>query len=140
MVDTAPGLSDHTLTTLERATDLVLLTSMDVPGVRGMRKELDVLTELNLVPRGRHLLLNGSDTSGGLSLADIEATLGSSLDVVLPRSSAVPLSTNTGVPMLMAAAGRDQVARGLQTLVERFLPEPAAAPRRVLGRLRAGAR
>ncbi|CAB4898572.1 MAG: AAA family ATPase [Actinobacteria bacterium] len=140
VVDTAPGLSDHTLTTLERATDLVLMSSMDVPGIRGMRKELDVLTELNLVPRGRHLLLNGSDTSGGLSLADIEATLGSALDVVLPRSSGVPLSTNTGVPLLMAAAGRDQVARGLQTLVERFLPEPAAAPRRGLGRLRAGAR
>ena len=140
VVDTAPGLSDHTLTALERATDLVLMSSMDVPGVRGMRKELDVLTELGLVPAGRHLLLNGADAAGGLTRADIEATLGAPLDVVLPRSSAVPLSTNTGVPVLLSAGGRDQVARGLQTLVGRFLPEPAAAPRGVLGRLRVGAR
>jgi pilus assembly protein CpaE len=138
VVDTAPGLSDHTLVTLERATDLVLMSSMDVPGVRGMRKELDVLTELNLVPRNRHLLLNGSDAAGGLNLADIEATLGAPLDIVLSRSNTVPLSTNTGVPLL-AGQSKDQVARGLQTLVSRFLPEPE--PKRgVLGRLRVGAR
>jgi pilus assembly protein CpaE len=138
VVDTAPGLSDHTLTALERATDLVLMSSMDVPGVRGMRKELDVLTELHLVPRGRHLLLNGADSAGGLNLADIESTLGAPLDLVLPRNSAVQLSTNTGVPLL-AGPGKDPVARGLQTLVARFLP--VAEPRRgVLGRLRAGAR
>lgn len=138
VVDTAPGLSDHTLVALERSTDLVLVSSMDVPGVRGTRKELDVLTELGLVPAGRHLVLNGMDGAGGLSVADIEATLGSALDVQLPRSAAVPLSTNTGVPLL-AGPNRDQVARGLQGLVARFLPEPA--PRKsVLGRLRVGAK
>ncbi|WP_308200627.1 AAA family ATPase [Klenkia sp. PcliD-1-E] len=138
VVDTAPGLSDHTLVALERATDLVLMSSMDVPGVRGMRKELDVLTELNLVPRNRHLLLNGSDAAGGLNVADIEATLGAPLDVVLPRSNGVPLSTNTGVPLL-SGSSKDQVSRGLQALVSRFLPEPETK-RGVLGRLRVGAR
>ncbi|WP_324277154.1 AAA family ATPase [Blastococcus brunescens] len=47
VIDTAPGLADHTLVALERATDLVLVSSMDVPGVRGMRKELNVLEELS---------------------------------------------------------------------------------------------
>ncbi len=138
VVDTAPGLSDHTLVALERATDLVLVSSMDVPGIRGMRKELDVLTELGLVPAGRHLVLNGMDAAGGLTVADIEATLGARLDVQLPRSGAVPLSTNTGVPLLSGPT-RDQVARGLQGLVSRFLPEPAPK-KSVLGRLRVGAK
>ena len=35
VVDTAPGLSEQTLATLDRATDVVMLSSMDVPGVRG---------------------------------------------------------------------------------------------------------
>ena len=64
VLDTAPGLSDHTLTVLEEATDLVLLCGADVPGVRGLRKELDVLTELDLVPARRHLLLNMWDADG----------------------------------------------------------------------------
>lgn len=122
VIDTAPGLSDHTLVALERATDLVLVSSMDVPGVRGMRKELDVLTELGLVPAGRHLVLNMADTAGALSLADVATTIGAPLDVVLPRSKAVPLSTNTGVPLLESGA-RDAVGKGLQALLARLLPE-----------------
>ncbi|QXG75638.1 AAA family ATPase [Modestobacter sp. L9-4] len=139
VLDTAPGLSDHTLTVLERATDLVLLSGGDVPGVRGLRKEIDVLTELGLVPDRRHLLLNMWDTDGALSMKDIETTIGAPLDLVLPRSSAVPLSTNTGVPLLQAG-GRDPVAKGLQTLLDRFLPLAASVRTGLFGRRKAGAR
>jgi len=138
VVDTAPGLTDHTLTALERATDLVLLGSMDVPGVRGLRKEMDVLAELGLVPRSRFLLLNGTGSGNGLAMADVEQTLGAPLDVVLPRHDAVPLSTNTGVPLL-EKGGKDPVTRGLQSLVGRLAPH-TAAPRSRSGRRKAGAR
>jgi Flp pilus assembly CpaE family ATPase len=131
VVDTAPGLTDHTLTALERATDLVMRGSMGVPGVRGLRKELDVLGELGLVPARRHLVLNNSDGgSSGLDLADVEQTVGAPLELVLPRHSTVPLSTNTGAPLLQKG-GKDPVTRGLQTLVGRI--PPVAAP--VRGRL-----
>jgi pilus assembly protein CpaE len=139
VLDTAPGLSDHTLTVLEKATDLVLLSGADVPGVRGLRKELDVLTELSLVPARRHLLLNMWDTDGALSMKDIETTIGAPLDLVLPRSSAVPMSTNTGVPLLQSG-GRDPVAKGLQTLLGRFVPQAAPARGGLFRRLKAGAR
>ncbi|GAA4757256.1 hypothetical protein GCM10023328_46450 [Modestobacter marinus] len=138
VVDTAPGLTDHTLTALERATDLVLIGSMDVPGVRGLRKELDVLGQLGLVPARRHLVLNGTDSSGGLEMEDVERTVGGPLDLVLPRHKAVPLSTNTGVPLL-EAGGKDPVTRGLRTLVDRIAP-PAAPVRGRRARRRAGAR
>jgi pilus assembly protein CpaE len=138
VIDTAPGLTDHTLTVLEQATDLVLMSSMDVPGVRGLRKELDVLTELHLVPARRHLVLNGVDPTGALSMEDVEITVGAPLDLVLPRHNAVPLSTNTGVPLLQTA-GKDPVTRGLQTLLQLFLP-PVEPRRGVFGRRRAGAR
>ncbi|WP_309229584.1 AAA family ATPase [Blastococcus sp. TML/M2B] len=141
VVDTAPGLSDHTLVALERATDLVLMSSMDVPGVRGLRKELDVLRELDLVPDQLHLLLNMSDPAGGLSLADVEKAVGAPLDVVLPRNSAVTLSTNTGVPLLQES-NRDPVSRGLRQLLGRFLPATEERATGLLGRLpfRAGSR
>lgn len=146
VIDTAPGLADHTLVSLERATDLVLVSSMDVPGVRGMRKELNVLEELSLVPAGRHLVLNMADPAGALSMADVTTTIGAPLDVVLPRSTAVPLSTNTGIPLLESEA-RDAVTRGLQTLLGRLLPvqadtaaSSASGLTGLLGRLKAGGR
>ncbi len=41
---------------------------------------------------------------------------------------------------LLSGDARDQVARGLQGLVSRFLPEPENTRKGVFGRLRAGAR
>ncbi|TKJ20648.1 AAA family ATPase [Blastococcus sp. CCUG 61487] len=141
IVDTAPGLSDHTLVALERATDLVLMSSGDVPGVRGLRKELDVLRELALVPEELHLVLNMTDPSNGLSLADVEKAVGEPLDIVLPRNSSVSLSTNTGVPLLQDS-NRDAVSRGLRELLARFLPDTEERSTGLFGRLpfRVGAR
>jgi pilus assembly protein CpaE len=49
VVDTAPGLSDHTLAAMDETTDLVMMSSMDVPGLRGLRKEVDTVRELGLL-------------------------------------------------------------------------------------------
>ena len=126
VVDTAPGLSEHTLAALEAATDVVVLSSMDVPGVRGLRKELDVLEELDLVPPSRHVVLNFADSRGGLSRKDVEATIRTTIDVVVPRSGAVPLSTNIGVPLLQSGT-KDPVTKELRALVARFGAAPVAA-------------
>jgi pilus assembly protein CpaE len=123
VVDTAPGLSDHTLAALDQTTDLVLLTSMDVPGVRGLRKELDTLAQLGLTPESRHVVLNFTDTRAGLSVADVEATIGTAVDVRLPRSAATQVSVNQGLPLLQSGR-RDQVAKQLRGLVNRFTPAP----------------
>jgi pilus assembly protein CpaE len=124
VVDTAPGLSEQTLAALDRATDVVMLTSMDVPGVRGLRKELDVLRELAMIPAGRHVVMNFADPKGGLSVRDVETTIGTGVDVVLPRSSAVPASTNQGSPLLESGSRRDPMVKELKRLVSRFSSTP----------------
>ena len=136
VVDTAPGLSEQTLATLDRATDVVMLSSMDVPGVRGLRKELDVLRELCMIPAGRHVVMNFADAKGGLSVRDVETAIGTGVDVVLPRSAAVPASTNQGVPIL-AAGRRDPVVKELRRLVSRFAATPIVRPGRYRAKHRA---
>ena len=123
VVDTSPGLSDHTLAALDQTTDLVLLTSMDVPGVRGLRKELDTLAALDLLPDARHVVLNFIDTRAGLSIADVEATIGTGIDVRLPRSPATQASVNQGLPLLQNAV-RNPMTKELRGLVNRFAPAP----------------
>ncbi|MEJ7771777.1 MAG: AAA family ATPase [Geodermatophilaceae bacterium] len=137
VVDTAPGLSEHTLAAMDQTTDLVLLTSMDVPGVRGLRKELDTLTDLAMFTDARHVVLNFADTRGGLSVADVEATIGTGIDVLLSRSKAVPASVNQGIPLLQSGV-RDPMTKQLRRLVQRFAPLPpvVAKPGRRVGRHR----
>ena len=136
VVDTAPGLSEQTLAALDRATDVVMLTSMDVPGVRGLRKELDVLRELAMIPAGRHVVMNFADAKGGLSVRDVETTIGAGVDVVLPRSKAVPASTNQGVPII-SSNRRDPMAKELRRLVSRFAATPLMKQSRYRARHRA---
>jgi pilus assembly protein CpaE len=137
VVDTAPGLSEQTLAALDRASDVVMLTSMDVPGVRGLRKELDVLRELAMIPAGRHVVMNFADPRGGLTVRDVETTIGTGVDVVLPRSKAVPSSTNQGVPILSSGGRRDPMVRELRRLVSRFSATPLMRSGRYRARHRA---
>lgn len=133
VVDTAPGLGEHVLATLEQATDAVWICGMDVPSIKGIRAGIQILDELNLVPDRRHVLLNMADRRAGLTLKDVEATVGAPVDVVLPRSKTLPFSTNKGVPVLQEGT-RDAAAKGLRQLVDRFKPEWEARPHKQLHR------
>ena len=125
VIDTAPGMSAQTLAALDHTTDLALITSLDVPGVRGLRKELELLDELELPASTRHVIINFADRSGGLSVKDVEATIGRPVDFVLPRSKKFTISTNQGVP-LIEAGGRDRISKDLRAVVARFAPLSSA--------------
>ena len=135
VVDTAPGLSEHTLAALDRTTDPVLLTSLDVPGLRGLRKEVDTLRELGMLSGTHRLVVNFADPRSGLRVADVEATLGTTVDVSLPRSRSVPASVNVGVPLLQAGGG-DRTTRLLRTLVRGLATGSGLAPAPTRGRTR----
>ena len=126
VVDTAPGLGEHALAALDHTDDLVIMTSLDVPGVRGLRKELDILRDLGLGFDRRHVVINFADTHSGLTKSDVEATINAGVDLILPRSRPTAASINQGIPMLQSDA-RDPMTKKLRTLVERFAPAPAPA-------------
>lgn len=133
VVDTAPGLGEHVLATLDQATDAVWICGMDIPSIRGLRTGFGILTELDLLPENRHVVLNFADRKSGLTLQDVEATIGCPVDIVLPRSRAVPFSTNKGVPLLQDGS-RDPAARGMGQLVDRFKPNWEQRPHKKLHR------
>jgi pilus assembly protein CpaE len=85
------------------------------------------------MPQGRHTILNFADRKSGLSVQDVEATVGVPVDAVIPRSRTLPFSTNRGIPVLQAST-RDAAAKGLKKLVDRFDPEWVSSPRTKLHR------
>ncbi|WP_299167106.1 AAA family ATPase [uncultured Arthrobacter sp.] len=133
VLDTGPGLTEHSLAALEQSTDAVWITGMDVPSVRGLRSGLDVLGKLDLFPETRHVVLNFADSKTGLSVQDVEATLGAPVDISIPRSRGISLATNRGVPLLQEEV-RDPATKNLRSLVERFDPKWRARGQRGLHR------
>lgn len=133
VIDTAPGLPEVGLAALEQCTDVVWVSAMDVPSIRGLRSGLDILRRLDLLPETRHVVLNMADAKSGLSVQDVEATIGAPVDVSIPRSKAVAYSTNRGIPVLQDAR-RDPAVKGLRQLVARFDPAWRAKARKKLHR------
>lgn len=121
VVDTAPGLTELGLAAMEKCTDVVWVTGLDVPSIRGLRSGLDALKQLSILPPSQHVVLNMTDSRAGLSVRDVEATIGIPVDVSIPRSRAVAFSTNRGIPVLQDARP-DAGVKNMRRLVERFQP------------------
>ncbi|MFE4197480.1 CpaE family protein [Paenarthrobacter sp. NPDC056912] len=119
ILDTSPGLGDVVLAVLELATDGVWVCGMDIPSIRGLNHGLEVLRQLDLMPPSNTLVLNFADKRSGLTVKDVEATVGLPVGMVLPMSRSVPFSTNAGIPLLQSGR-RDPVGKGLRTLVEKL--------------------
>ncbi|MFB9960801.1 AAA family ATPase [Agromyces bracchium] len=127
IVDTTPGLPDHTLTALEHATDGVFVSNMTVPSLRALRKEFELLLALNLVPNNRHVVVNFVEKNTGLVAKDVAAIIGTPIDVLVPRSTAVVLASNEGAPLIHHDV-RDAAAKAFRTVVQRI--DPSAVPTR----------
>lgn len=133
VVDTAPGLPEIGLAAMERCTDVVWVSGMDIPSVRGLRSGLDVLRQLDILPETRHVVLNMADAKAGLTVQDVESTIGAPVDISIPRSRAVAFSTNRGIPVLQEPV-KDPATKGLRQLVDRFNPTWRAQAQRKLHR------
>ncbi|MDQ3155156.1 MAG: P-loop NTPase [Actinomycetota bacterium] len=119
VVDTGAGLDEHTLAALEEANEVIMVSSMDVSSVRNVRKEFEVLAQLNILPHSRHFVLNFADRHSGMSVRDVEAVVGIPVNVVVPRASEVYLSANRGIPVLLDKKG-GAAAKAIRQLVKRF--------------------
>jgi pilus assembly protein CpaE len=118
IADTGAGLDPVTMAAVERSTDLVLVAVMDVPTLLGLRKALRWLDDLGHVDARRHLVLNRGTAGDGLSLEDVEATVGLPVSVVIPSDAAVTQSVNAG--RTLAATGAGEVAAAIDRLVDLF--------------------
>jgi len=128
VIDTGAGLDEFALAAAERADDLVLVCVTDVPSVRGLRKALDALDLLGMTKARRHLILNRADDKVGLSVRDVEATVGLPVEASIPTSRAVQIAVNQGSPVADSDP-RSPAGRALVELAGGFVEKapPAAA-------------
>jgi pilus assembly protein CpaE len=128
VVDTPAGLDERTLAAIECATDLVLVSSLDVTSIRSLRKAVDALDQMGVTAE-RHLVLNRADAKVGLDPTDAEEALGMKICCSIPVSRELPLSLNLGKPVVVTEP-RSAVARQLQQLAQLYAPAESDKPRK----------
>lgn len=119
VVDTGSGLTDETLAALEIATDVLFVTTMDISAVKALRRAIDLLDRIDLLPRNRHLVVNMVEPGTGLDVEDISRAMRMPVDAVVPRSVEIALSINLGKPV---ADSRQQgeLAQAVQGIVTKL--------------------
>lgn len=123
VVDTPGGLDERTLAALECATDLLLVSSLDVTSIRSLRTARDTFDRLGLTAR-RRLVLNRADSKVGLDPSDAEDVLGMEIACSIPSSREIPLSLNLGIPVVVGEP-KSAVAQQLRRLAEIYAPSEA---------------
>jgi pilus assembly protein CpaE len=128
VVDTPAGLDERTLAAIECATDLLLVSSLDVTSIRSLRKELDALDRMK-VKAQRTLVLNRADAKVGLNPSDVEEALGLKINCSVPSSRELPLALNLGIPVVLNEP-KSAAAKAIQQLAEHFAPVEAEKARK----------
>jgi pilus assembly protein CpaE len=102
VVDTSGVFDEFALTALDRTDTLVLVGTLDIPALKGLKLATQTLDLLNF-PRDRwRFVLNRADAKVGLSVDEYESTLGLKADCALVSSREVLTAVNRGEPLVNA--------------------------------------
>lgn len=115
IVDTPPCFNDNVLAVLDQTDELFVLATMDLPALKNIQLCLKTLQLLSFPTKKIRLMLNRADKNLGLSVSDIEKSIGMRLTAVIPNDVMVPLAVNKGVPVVLDSP-KCEAAKGLLAL------------------------
>jgi pilus assembly protein CpaE len=126
IVDTPALLQDTTLAALDFATTILLLTTLDLLALHKTRTALEMLRQL-YAPEKMWLVLNRANSDVGITLQDVEATLGVPMRAQIPSDGRIVVrSVNDGKPFVLSAPD-SQIARRIVALSYEVMGREAPA-------------
>jgi pilus assembly protein CpaE len=128
IVDTAAGLDERTLAALDCATDLLLVSSLDVTSIRSLRSASDAFDHMGVTGE-RLLVLNRADSKVGLDPSDAEGVMSMKIACSVPSSRQIPLSLNLGTPVVVTEP-KSAVAKQFRHLARLYSPADAKKTRK----------
>jgi pilus assembly protein CpaE len=105
VVDTSGVFDDFALAALDRTDTLVLVGTLDIPALKGLKLATQTLDLLNFPREKWRFVLNRADAKVGLSSDEYESTLGLKADCTLVSSREVLAAVNRGEPLVKAYSG-----------------------------------
>ncbi len=101
VVDLPSVFNDYVLAMIEAADDVLLVGSMDIPSIKNLKIGMTSL-DLNAIAGPKlKLVLNHANAKVKLDVKEIERVLGLNANYAVPDDIAVPISVNSGVPVVI---------------------------------------
>jgi pilus assembly protein CpaE len=112
VVDTSGVFDDQALTALDRSDTIILVGTLDIPALKGLKLATNTLDLLNFGKDSWRFVLNRADGRVGLSVDEYESTLGLKASLTLVSANEVLNAVNRGEPLVRAYSGH-QNSKGL---------------------------
>ena len=119
VVDTNSIINDITLTTLDLADRIVLVTTPDIPSIKDAKLFFEVADALEYPSSKTILILNKSDPHSGIRAEDIQASIKHPIVAQLPLDErTATLAANYGVPYVMGNTRTTKLAQATASLAQ----------------------
>lgn len=122
IVDTPPSINRTILNSLDLSNEILLVATMDLPSLKSSKVAYNMLRVLNVPGRRIKLVLNRADSKVGLSIADVEKSVGTKVFATIPSDRLIPRAVNLGVPVIVNAP-RSEVSKSFKELSNKLLSE-----------------
>lgn len=102
VIDTSGVFDDNALTALDRTDTIILVATLDIPALKGLKLATGTLDLLNFPRDTWKFVLNRADGKVGLTTDEFESTLGLKADISLVSSREVLSAVNRGEALVRA--------------------------------------
>jgi pilus assembly protein CpaE len=102
VVDSPPSFNDHVLAAMDLVDTVLVVSSLDVPSIKNLKLSVETLAQLGISRNRMKLVLNRADSKVGLTVREVEKSLGTTIDITIPSSREVPFAVNQGIPIVTA--------------------------------------
>jgi pilus assembly protein CpaE len=103
VVDVPSGLNDHTLAVLDAADQILVVAALEITTIKNVRLFLEVADQLDYERSKLRLVINRSDSSQGIRIGDVEASIRRPIDgSIVSDGRLAVLAVNRGVPFVVS--------------------------------------
>jgi len=122
IIDAPAHFHDTVIPALERAEDILLLTTLDLASIQNLKQCMELLIGLSMHSKAR-LIINRMGYAGGLKVSDLEEELGMHVHSIIPDAEKAAINAvNTGEPIVLSAKN-SIVAKEFDSLASRLMTD-----------------
>ncbi len=96
VIDSPPAITDFILKAFDQADEYLLMTTMEVPSVKNLKVTLETLQAIGMPEQKVNVIVNRSTAKVGMSIADVQRTVGTPIRAAIPESNIIPNLLNQG--------------------------------------------
>ena len=121
IVDTPPGFTPEVIASIDGASDVCMVATLDVLSLKSARVGLETLRLMGYDLNRVRLVLNRADSRVGLDANDVEAIVGGAPDVLVPSHRDVTRAVNEA-KLIVTSSPRSEAARAFKKLARMYEP------------------